>query len=310
MRANFVLRTIIAATCALLPNLGDAADIGDSTYFEDELETTAGSGVAYLGAGVAADKNHSSLMVNPALLAVDRDYDLGGTYFFPRVGPKYWQGTIIDSYTSKFAIGLAYQTPTKEKDDFPAFPINKRYQLGFASKLNHFNLGLTVQRAESTLLEDNELKDIAVTSLGIGLYGKIQDNLSWGFSWMNMENSDYNQVSPTTLRLGLAFDINEKSLVFMDYLDIKKKTVAQEDDPSKKIESGMLVLGGRIFIMDYLSLKASYGFSVSGDSRQSMGGGLGVHGDRFDITYSVAKPDQKDTKLTSTLSLNMQLRTK
>jgi len=288
-----------------------AAQSTQTNQFLEELKATGGRGLGAGYAGVAGDKDHASFLINPALISQNQQYDLGAAYLLANRGPNLWQASIIDSFTSQFAVGLKYQEPLKDTENlYPYFPINKRYQLALASNFGQSSLGITVQRAESTLLENGVLTDINVTSVGFGLLHEVNDKVKIGASAMNLENQDYNQVSPKVFRLGASYDFHEKVGVLIDYASETWSTVTTPVTPAENKSSDSIILSSHYLATNNIKLTVALGKTVSGEDSSILAGGIHFNGEKYEVGYQAAKMLQGSEKITNMFHVNMTLKSR
>ena len=122
--------------------------IAEPRRIPDEFEIIGGSGLARSNTGVASDPDLGSILANPALMSLKRQYRVGGSYNWPSSGRDFYLAQVIDTVTSEFAAGLSYTGFSKEFDrQFKAeeldSPIFRRTSLSFSRLVGRFSLGFT-----------------------------------------------------------------------------------------------------------------------------------------------------------------------
>ena len=274
----------------------------------NEYESNGGHGLGFGHGGMAAVSEQSSVRMNPAMLAFERQYRVSGGYHWPTFGRDFYQVGVVDSKTSATAAGVTYTAGmTKYKnytlyDDldqkeaaFYDSPIRHRVSLGVGQSFDKFALGIGGQYVEAPVGPEETVKGV---TLAVGVAGLLTPLLRVGLSAENLGNTKVREFSPTTYRLGLAYTLFSGDMTLhLDYH--QRQRVLQELLAFAAVEPAvgvthtperMITASGSVRIQNLLRLMAAYGQSVDGIARRSLSGGVAVVNQNFSLSYLVSRP--------------------
>ena len=325
---HFPVRMLVLTVLPFLPFTGYGR-------IPDEYESNGGHSLAFGGGGVAAVSGQSSVKNNPAMLALEKQYTVSGTYNWPSYGRKFYQVGAVDSKTSAIATGLTY-TSSQEKfsnyqeardqdDRLQAFydsPVKYRLDLGFGVSFSKLAAGLGVEYVEGFDKASLTPKLIKGPSFGLGLAGLITQNLRFGISAENLANEKVMNLSPRRYRAGFAYTLfNVDVTAHIDYS--QRERIAGElageeaatdnsiysisPDQGIKNQEKMVTLSGSARVQDLVRLLASYGYELGSTKRQSVGGGIALVNQNISLSYLVHQPYQTGKSLHQGINLSLTM---
>lgn len=327
MRSLFPLSPWLLAPVFLTSGLSHAA--AETSSLPDEILATGGQGTAQSGAGTALVYDQSAIHINPAMLYKHKTYDVNGSYIWPIEGRPFYKVAAIDGQTSKWTTAFEYtgfvegldKRETREQDS----PARRRASLAFAVPAETFSLGFSANYVEAEDVESEEAKTVKGFTLGAGLAVPLSGGLTFGASVENLNNKKVRNVSPRTVRAGLAWQDKTGSLgLHADYRDrerseyleglpLTENNVLAARDPGTEPLRGsnekMAIIGAELRTMDMLRLFISGGKNVGGEKANVTSGGLGLFQKNFSLAYAVSRiyPDTKDLQSSLSLSITMKM---
>ncbi|MEZ4744146.1 MAG: hypothetical protein R3B45_17135 [Bdellovibrionota bacterium] len=311
----------------------------------DEYESTAGHSLGFSNAGIAAAGGLSSVKLNPAMLPLERQYQVSAGYHWPSVGREYYQAGIVDSTSSSIAAGIAY---TSSQDDYLGMepepttdlnglqqilydsPVRKRISLGVGHAFNAFALGIGGQYVEAWNIDNpSEANMIKGNTLGIGVAGLLVPTLRFGVSAENLANDRVKDYAPRIYRAGLAYLLNGSNVsLHLDYRD--RQRVLQEQKvgfPStsdsnsesnteketitqlKSLDSEkMVTVSFSARVQNMLRILGAYGHELGPDQRKSLSGGVAVVNNKVSLSYLISRPYlSSSTELHQAINLGLDV---
>ena len=282
-----------------------------AAFSETPQETymSGGSGVGFGNGGVASDELDLSLMeVNPALLAKKRAYIFSGALTSPDRGRSFYDVGVLDSHTSDLAIGIKgrdFASEQKEGEEPTLFsPVKRRFAASFARKLSSFYAGLTLNYAQSEIIENKKRFEVEVYSLGVGLYGEFENGFSFGVSWQNLQNRGYDQVSPYTFRAGVSYTPIEPLLISLDYVSYEDSAYYEGN---KGEMHGFVGPAFKYRVFGGFNLVGSAKAGVSGSKFRRLSGGVSYSYESLSLSYYMMTSEY-ESEYTSTASLSYTAR--
>ncbi|RYZ54673.1 MAG: hypothetical protein EOP07_15620 [Proteobacteria bacterium] len=303
----------------------------DKSSLPDEITAIGGQGAGQAGAGAALISDQGAIHINPAMLYRHKNYDLNGTYVWPVNGRPFYRAAAIDGVTSKWTAAFEYtgfsdaldKRETRTEIDSP---VRRRGSLAFAIPSDFLSIGFAghyVEAEDPTVLD--EAKTIKGFTLGTGLAAQLSSGISVGASVENLNNEKLKNVSPRTIRAGVAWQDKTGSLAFhADYRD-RQRSAYLEDlpltsegmllaldpavEPATLKNEKMAIIGGQFQTFDVLRVFFAAGRNVSGDKSEVTSGGLGIFQKNFSLAYMVSRiyPDAKDLQNSLHLSITMKM---
>lgn len=302
--------------------------IPDSRRIPDEYESVGGHGLGFGNTGAAVLSGASAVRVNPAMLAVEKRYEVHAGYHWPTYGREFYQAGVVDSKTSGVAAGLNYTSSQKKpeeiwqqgEDPFDT-PVRQRVGVGLATLVGKAALGISGQYVTYTEEEEARFTEKKGLVLGLGVAGLLTPNLRFGVSGENLTNQKLDKVAPKTYRAGLAYLFTHgDATVHLDYVQrVRVEGFEKNPDPlfygltplDAATEGGdeQMVFGSfSLRIYDLLRLIGAYGQSLGeGDERRSLAGGLAIVQQKFSLSYNLARPYLAKKETHSNVNLSFSL---
>ena len=297
----------------------------------DEYESIAGHGAGFGNGGVAAEQGGlSSVRVNPALIAVNPEYSVGGGYHWPTEGREYYDIGVVDSMTSSVAAGVLYSTSGEDHEfefenpmqSFRDSPVMRRVNGAVAQRVQgKVSLGASIQFVEARHFPGTEErvagKDrVKGFGFGLGAFGRLTDAILWGVSAENISNEKMRDYMPKTYRAGAAaklaggdvsLHLDYKNRERVAYFEGKKTSLFGENDPNNKVETEQLgVFSFSLRVYDAIRLLGNYGQEIGGE-RSLGGGGIALVGSKAVLSYIVNKPHMKFAKNHQSINLGINV---
>jgi hypothetical protein len=316
-------------------NRGEAANI--SPLVPEEYETTGGHSMAFGGSVATAIAGVSAIRSNPALLALEKEYSLNGTYHWPVAGRDFYQLSIIDGKTSALAAGVSY---TSALDDYQGLasrrveegeqlllskdtPVVRRASLALAMPLGRMYLGFTSSYVEArppaeTFL-DSSVKNVKGFTVGFGAVAHLTPAVRVGISAENLANKKMNYAAPTFYRAGASYFMADLVSLHLDYRRRQEISLYEGRAPSislgevgdasaTKTSESLINLSSSIKVYDLLRLVLASGQSMAGDvSRTRLAGGLSLINKNFNFSYQVLKFDISSELMQHSLALGFDV---
>lgn len=295
-----------------------AAQPVDTVAVPEEYEVASGQALGFANAGSVAFTGPGSLKLNPAMLAVERQYSVDGSYHWPASGRDFYKLGVVDSKTSPIAAGVSYTSflaPSdmefmREEGAQSDLHVARRIGLGAAYSFRLFALGISGQWTESGAA-DPELRGtggvksegaVRGTALNIGLVGLLTPFTRVGVSVEGLQNDKVRDTSPRYTRAGLAtlFLKGQASL----HLDWQRRELLALEEESEQLVTGSFSV--RIF--DYLRILGAVGKDPQpGHDRTTAAAGLALVGPKMSVAWTASRPDLRAEKSHQALNLNLEL---
>ena len=310
---------LIIATILLLSINGYALDI------PDEYRTVGGRGTALGHSATVANNGVGSIVLNPAMLAIDRDYQLSLGYNWPTSGREFYQVGVIDGKTSKVAAGILY-TGFRESFDAGRFlhqeldsPIKRRGVLALAMAVGKMSLGINGQYLEgyhfpnsvngllglvdaSHVYQSQEPEVIRGISAGLAAALVLSPTLRIGASVNNLANRKVANFAPRTVRAGVAYvaTANGEVTIHADYLHRQRLALFANKTTQ------MATVSCSVLAYDVIRVLAAYGQSLI-DERQELSAGLALTSDRMSISYGLRQPLPSTEAMQQSVNLSVTI---
>lgn len=308
----------VCASVAFLSSHAFSVEPVATRLVPEEYEIASGQSLGFANAGSVAFTGPGSLKLNPAMLAVERQYSVDGSYHWPTSGRDFYKVGIVDSKTSPIAAGVSmtsFLAPSKlesldEESSLDGRHVARRIGLGAAYSFRLFALGVAGQWTESGFA-DPELRGtggtqstgaIRGTSLNAGIAGMLTSATRVGASVEGLQNSKVKDSTPRYTRAGLAslFFAGQASL----HLDWQRRELlASEEEPEQLVTGSFSV---RIY--DYLRILGAYGRDPqSGHERETAAAGIALVGPKMSMSYTASRPDLRNEDSHQAINLNLEL---
>ena len=310
----------------------------------EEYESTGGQSLAFGGSVATGLGGTSAIRANPALMALEKEYSINGSYHWPTAGRDFYQVGVVDGKTSSVAAGFTYtstqdkyqglasregsKSPDASQPDVIGVsmdsPIIRRAGLGLAIPVGKVFLGVSASFLEArppseTVLETSDKKIKGFTS-GFGLAGHLTDALRIGFSAENLANKKVQFAAPTFYRAGASFFMGNIASFHLDYR--RRESVpmyegraapftldGRDGEVSNDISPENFVnLSTSVRVYDLLRVIIATG-QVRSTAQNStrIAGGLALVNQSFNFSYQALKPDLAGNSIHQALSLGLNI---
>ncbi|MCX6117937.1 MAG: hypothetical protein NT027_10370 [Proteobacteria bacterium] len=298
----------------------------------EEYLTTGEQSTALSNGGSLSSAGYSAVRSNPAMLAVDRIYTLGGGYHWPAKGREFYEAGVVDGRTSSIAAGLIY---TSSMDDYEGSwnsngeiklgdtPVKRRATVALAYTFKTIAFGINggfVETANPDSTFNSDADRVRGYTAGLGAMAGITNSIRAGLSVENLLNKTVEYAAPTIYRAGVAWAVSKDINIYLDYRlrdavflyegrapDLGLINSAKKKNEGSDQEQALMV-GGMTKIYDLLRLTAGASFSNSGvKDTIATSGGLALVNKAFNVSYSVQKPDSKLAELHHAASLGFDM---
>ena len=281
------------------------AGVGTLPY---DYESPGGHMTAENNGGSLNKTSLGAIRGNPAMLAVEKKYELDASYMWPSEGREVFQVGAVDSVTSAIALGILYTghrgtyeywKNLKEEEKEKAFTkssATRRIAVGAAFNFGGLSLGLGGQFVEGTLMETG--KELSGVTLGGGVTFTLMNDLRIGGSVENLLNEPVKDFAPRIYRGGINYKPLQSLSLSLDYTH--RDRVPQEQgyaiyqDPSTSDlftqQEMMLTASSSFTLAEMLTISAGYGHSFDKTQRKSLGGGISFKSNGFLVSYTLRRP--------------------
>ncbi|MBF0443789.1 MAG: hypothetical protein HQK54_17910 [Oligoflexales bacterium] len=281
----------LAAGSAMVPVEYELSDDSDLA--------TGYSGVAYV------PYPSSTILINPALMASGRRYLVSGGLFSPRENRPFYRASIVDSVTSRMALGIGYSgvsgkfSPERAIKNNDAHTV-RRISGGAAFPFQLYSIGISVQWVEGYGFQDDLWKVKRGQSYGMGLSSPQDGFFRWGVSWQNVGNSKISEFAARSFRAGIGllapedkiglhveYRTRERFLSHEGNLSYPGDTSLKDDlGPKESLLTAMAT--GRLADQFFASL--AYGMALPGSSRRLASFGFGGRFGKYSLSYMMMRP--------------------
>ena len=289
----------------------------------DEYRASGGYSIGLSHAAMVADNGVAAVVLNPAMIALARDYHVSLGYSWPAAGRGFYQVGIVDGKTSKIAAGVLY-TGFHEKFDGHGFlhteldaPIKRRGSVALSGMLGKIALGVSGQYIEGFQFNEAVHGLPALTSpthrydstahdkrtgvtVGLGAAIAIVPTLRIGASVSNLANRKVKDFAPRTIRAGLAWLATPKGdiAVQLDYHERERVALFEtgEHTPER-----LAIASCSVRVYNVVRILAAYGQSLV-DKSGEFSAGLTLVNDKISLSYGLRRPWPRNT-ITQAVSL-------
>jgi hypothetical protein len=307
-----------------LPNPSFAAK-NNRADVPEEYETVGGHALAFGGSVVTAIGGVSAIRCNPAMLALEKEYSLNGSYNWPSAGRDFYQLGIIDGKTSPIAAGFSYssamdqyqgvstgapssgQTNEQNLNLTADTPAVRRASLAVAMPVGRMYLGFGSSYVEAKppgeAFVDSATKSVKGFTMGFGAVAHVTPQIRLGLSAENLANRKLAYVAPTFYRAGASYFLGDFISLHLDYrkreaVDIyegrKPAFAISTDDQAAGGTSGdnLINISSSIKVYDLLRLVTSAGQNQSSTSSSfRAAAGVSLINQNFNFSYQVLRAD-------------------
>ena len=302
------------------------------------LESAGGHSLG-LGNSIAAVSGQGAVKHSPAMIALERNYNLSAGYDWPTVGRPFYHLGAVDAKTSKIAAGITYSSSQddylswqdKTKDPLERYldaPINFRGNGALAMAFETIALGLGIQyydayESESIEVQTDKRVKLKASSMSFGLAGLLTKQIRFALTLENFSNKNLENLAPRAVRAGLAYTLFAGQITtHIDYS--QRQRVMQEKSPlllGENLEligqageeegltgpERMFVGSFSVLLQNMVRLLGAYGHEVSEGKRRFLSGGLALVSDSFSLSYVLRQPYLDLDKVHHGLNLSLQV---
>lgn len=297
----------------------------------DEASTPGDGSIGVANAAMLSMRSFGAVRANPAMLAYDKDYQMGAAYHWPSVGREYLQFGVLDSKTSAIA-AAAYLNQGTNSDEklkfdlgsngsFASSMVKRRMGIGLGSKFDTFQIGVAGHMVEyfdpiDSFVSQSTRSLKRNMSLGVGTVFGITSSIMGGLSAENLGSDKARFVAPTIYRLGFSWSHHPQVTTYFDaHLRQTRSTfgaspagLALLEDTSSKSSDSQQTLAALASIYSPTELiQLSTGLGVLTQKNEKPGSlaslGVAIGNGSYKMRYDV----QRDSSLNANYSHSAQL---
>jgi len=291
----------------------------------DEYQASGGYSIGLSHAAMVADNGVAAVVLNPAMIALARDYRVSLGYSWPATGRGFYQVGIVDGKTAKIAAGVLY-TGFHEKFDGHGFlhteldsPIKRRGSVALSGMIGKIALGISGQYVEGFQFNDDVHGLPALTSpthrydstthtkrtgitAGLGAALALTPTLRIGAAINNLANRKVKDFAPRTIRAGAAWLATPRGdiAVHLDYRERERVALFErgQSDPERSA-----IVSCSVLVYDVLRVLVAYGQSL-GDKGGEFAAGLTLVNNKISLSYGLRRPWPRNS-ITQAVSLGL-----
>jgi hypothetical protein len=339
-RSMQLLRSNVTPAFTLLTLLAsgsvEAGGGKSSKTLPEEYLSTGEQATALANGGSLSSGGYSAVRANPAMLAADKQYTMGGGYHWPTKGRDYFQAGIVDAKTASVAMGLSYTSALNDyqgswdKDGRVMLgdsPVKRRINLAAAHPFNTFSLGVSggfVEASDPAVTFSQDTDRVRGVVFGAGLVAGLTPTLKVGFSAENLANKKIAFAAPTIYRGGLVWGAAKDFSVFVDLRSREKITALESSPPNMGLFSqgstsqndvgleNSASVGGLVRVYDLLRLSLATGVSkqengIESDVVTTAAGGVALVNKSMTFAYGGQRTDLRSSLIHHSLSLSVNV---
>lgn len=338
-RRNIVFNSCLTLA-VFLPNPSFAAK-NNRVDVPEEYETVGGHALAFGGSVATAIGGVSAIRCNPAMLALEKEYSVNGSYNWPSAGRDFYQLGVIDGKTSPIAAGFSYssamdqyqgvstgatssgQTNEQNLNLTADTPAVRRASLAVAMPVGRMYLGFGSNYVEAKppgeVFLDSAAKSVKGFTMGFGAVAHVTPQFRLGLSAENLANKKLAYAAPTFYRAGASYFLGDLISLHLDYrkreaVDIyegrKPAFAISTDDQAAEGTSGdnLINISSSIKVYDLLRLVTSAGQNQSTTSSSfRAAAGVSLINQNFNFSYQVLRADLARESVHHAVSLGVDV---
>ncbi len=339
-RRRNILVNVFGVLAMFLPS-PSFAKTSDRTDVPEEYETVGGHALAFGGSVATAIGGVSAIRCNPAMLALEKEYSINGSYSWPSAGRDFYQLGIIDGKTSPIAAGFSYSSAIDNYQGVsPGAPASgqasennlnltadtpavRRASLAMAMPVGRMYLGFGSNYVEAKppgeVFLDSTTKSVKGFTMGFGAVAHVTPQFRLGLSAENLANRKLSYVAPTFYRAGASYFLGDIISLHLDYrrreaVDIyegrKPSFAVATDNQASEGNSGdsLINMSSSIKVYDLLRLVASAGQNQSTKSSSiRAAAGVSLINQNFNFSYQVLRADLARESVHHAVSLGVDV---
>lgn len=277
----------------------------------DEYRASGGYGIGLGHAAMVADNGVSAVVLNPAMVALERSYRVSLGYSWPAAGRNFYQVGVVDGKTSKVSAGVIY-TGFHEKFDGNGFlhteldaPIKRRGVVALSGMLGKIAIGVSGQYVEGFQFAQDVHGLTALTSsthrysatahhkqtgvtAGLGAALALLPTVRIGASVANLANRKVRDFAPRTIRAGAAWLVTQGGEISL-HLDYRERERIALFEQEQHTPERLAIASCAVRVYDMVKLLAAYGQSLV-DKSGEFAAGLTLVNDRVSLSYGFRRP--------------------
>ena len=282
----------------------------------DEYRASGGYSIGLSHAAMVADNGVAAVELNPAMIALARDYRVSLGYNWPATGRGFYQVGIVDGKTAKIAAGVLY-TGFHEKFDGHGFlhteldsPIKQRGRVALSGMFGKIALGVSGQYVEGYQFTENVHGLPALTSdthrygstahdkrtgitAGLGAAIALTPTLRLGAAINNLANRKVRDFAPRTIRAGAAWLATPQGdiAVHLDYHERERVALFEQGQHTPE---RLAIASCSVRVYDVVRILAAYGQSLV-DKSGEFAAGLTLVNNNISLSYGFRRPWPRNT---------------
>lgn len=288
-----------------------SASVAGAQELPDEYRAVGGSNAGLGGAASVGASGVAAVVLNPAMIALEKTYHVSAGYTWPTSGRNFYQAGIVDGKTSGVSAGVIY---TGFHDKFAAdsflhdeldSPIERRGILALSSMIANIAVGISGHYIEgyqfvpavaglvglrdgNHTYTDTSFKKVRGVTVGGGVAVALLPSLRLGASVMNLANRKMKDFAPRTLRAGMAYDVIKELSLHLDYEEREATPLFAGSD---KLPQRLLTASASLLIYDMVRIQCAYGHDMHAalGSDGEIAGGLALASDKVSLSYGLKK---------------------
>ena len=293
----------------------------------DEYRASGGYSIGLSHAAMVADNGVAAVVLNPAMIALARDYRVSLGYSWPATGRGFYQVGVVDGKTAKIAAGVLY-TGFHEKFDGHGFlhteldsPIERRGNVALSGMLGRIALGISGQYVEGFKFNDAVHGLPALTSpthrynstahdkytgvtVGLGAAIALTSTLRIGAAINNLANRKVRDFAPRTIRAGAAWLVTPRGDIAV-HLDYRERERVALFEQGQSTPERLAIASFSVRVYDVVRVLAAYGQSLVGKGGE-VAAGLTLVNNKVSLSYGFRRPWPRNT-ITQAVSLGFTI---
>lgn len=302
---------MFALIIVMLATTSAAASTVRAHGIPDEYRVVGGNNAGLGNSASVGTSGVASVILNPAMLALEKTYHVAAGYTWPASGRNFYQAGIVDGKTSGVSAGVIY---TGFHDKFAAdsflhdeldSPIERRGVLALSRMIanvavginGHYIEGYQFAPAVKGLLglrddrhtyKDSSFRKVRGVTIGGGVAVALMPTLRLGASVMNLANRKMRDFAPRTLRAGMAYDVIKELSLHLDYEEREATPLFAGAD---KLPQRLLTASASLRVYDMVRLQCAYGHNMRAalGNDGEIAGGLALASDKVSLSYGLKK---------------------
>ncbi len=282
----------------------------------DEYRAGGGYSIGLSHAAMVADNGVAAVVLNPAMIALVRDYRVSLGYSWPATGRGFYQIGVVDGQTAKIAAGVLY-TGFHEKFDGHGFlhteldsPVKRRGNVALSGMLGKIALGISGQYVEGFQFSEDVHGLPALTSsthryastahdkrmgitVGLGAAIALTPTLRFGAAVNNLANRKVRDFAPRTIRVGAAWLVAPRGDIAV-HLDYRARERVALFEREQSTPERLAIASCAVRVYDVVRVLAAYGQSLT-DTSGELAAGLMLTDDRISFSYGFRRPWPRNT---------------